>query len=120
MKKLFKYFGYGALSLVIFGVLFAANLVLQPYDKIRIYLSLGPEVEVRMNDGLAYRDFKMFLVCSLFASIKFLRSFVKFLYDFFVEFINFLLIFGCCLDFHICDLGCKFVKFINHLLDIFR
>jgi hypothetical protein len=42
MKKLFKYFGYGALSLVIVGVLFAANLVLQPYDKIRIYLSLGP------------------------------------------------------------------------------
>jgi hypothetical protein len=52
MKKLFKYFGYGALSLVIVGVVFAANLVLQPYDKIRIYLSLGPETEVRMNDGV--------------------------------------------------------------------
>ena len=49
MKKLFKYFGYGALSLVIVGVLFAANLVLQPYDKIRIYLSLGPEAEAHQR-----------------------------------------------------------------------
>ncbi len=56
MKKLFKYFGYGALSLVIVGVLFAANLVLQPYDKIRIYLSLGPEAEELISDGVTYRD----------------------------------------------------------------
>ena len=56
MEKLFKYFGYGALSLVIVGVLFAANLVLQPYDKIRIYLSLGPEAEELISDGVTYRD----------------------------------------------------------------
>jgi len=56
MKKLFKYFGYGALSLVIVGVLFAANLVLQPYDKMRIYLSLGAEAEELISDGVTYRD----------------------------------------------------------------
>ena len=46
MKNIFKYFGYGALSLVVVAVLFAANLVLQPYDTLRIYFSLGPEVKV--------------------------------------------------------------------------
>ena len=56
MKKIFKYFGYGALSLILVATVFAANLLLQPYDKLRIYLSLGPEVEVLTSDGLAYRD----------------------------------------------------------------
>ena len=56
MKKIFKYSGYGVLSLILVATVFTANLLLQPYDKLRIYLSLGPEVEVRMNDGLAYRD----------------------------------------------------------------
>ena len=56
MKNIFKYSGYGALSLVVIAVLFAANLVLQPYDTLRIYLSLGPEAEVLISDGATYRD----------------------------------------------------------------
>ena len=56
MKNIFKYFGYGALSLVVVAVLFAANLVLQPYDTLRIYFSLGPEAEVLISDGVTYRD----------------------------------------------------------------
>ena len=56
MGKLFKYFGYGALSLVIITVLFVANLVLQPYDTLRIYLSLGPEAEDLISDNVTYRD----------------------------------------------------------------
>ena len=56
MKNIFKYFGYGALSLVVVAVLFAANLVLQPYNTLRIYLSLGPEAEVLISDGATYRD----------------------------------------------------------------
>ena len=56
MKKIFKYSGYGVLSLILVATVFTANLLLQPYDKLRIYLSLGPEVEVLTSDGLAYRD----------------------------------------------------------------
>ena len=56
MKNRFKYLGYGALSLVVVAVLFAANLVLQPYDTLRIYLSLGPEAEILISDGVTYRD----------------------------------------------------------------
>ena len=56
MKSIFKYFGYGVLSLVVVAVLFAANLVLQPYDTLRIYFSLGPEAEVLISDGVTYRD----------------------------------------------------------------
>ena len=75
---------------------------------------------IQCLNGFASFDFIVFLVCDLFAFIKLLRLFVEFLCDFFVEFINFLLISGRCLDFHICDFGCKFVEFVNHLLDIFR
>ena len=55
MKKIFKYSGYGVLSLILVATVFTANLLLQPYDNLRIYLSLGPEVEVLTSDGLAYR-----------------------------------------------------------------
>ena len=56
MKKIFKYSGYGLLSIVIVAAVFTTNLLLQPYDTLRIYFSLGSESEALMSDGLAYRD----------------------------------------------------------------
>ena len=56
MKKIFKYSGYGLLSVVIVAAVFTTNLLLQPYDTLRIYFSLGSESEALMSDGLAYRD----------------------------------------------------------------
>lgn len=56
MKKFFKFTGIAILTGLIVAALWMANLFIQPYDTLRIYLSLGPEAEVLTSDGVTYRD----------------------------------------------------------------
>jgi len=56
MKKFFKYTGITFLVLLTVTALWVINLFVQPYDNIRIYLSLGPEPEVLVKDDFTYRD----------------------------------------------------------------
>ena len=56
MKKFFKYTGITFLAILAVTTLWVINLVIQPYDNIRIYLSLGAEPEVLIQDDFIYRD----------------------------------------------------------------
>ena len=56
MKKFFKYTGITFLAVLAVTALWVINLLIQPYDNIRIYWSLGSEPEVLIKDGFTYRD----------------------------------------------------------------
>jgi beta-glucosidase len=56
MKKILKITGLAIAGLIFLALLWLANLLLQPVDKIRVYLSLGPEPQVLMQDKFQYRD----------------------------------------------------------------
>ncbi|MFM1570076.1 MAG: glycoside hydrolase family 3 N-terminal domain-containing protein [Porticoccaceae bacterium] len=56
MKKFFKYTGITFLAILAVTTLWVINLVIQPYDNVRIYLSLGAEPEVLIQDDFTYRD----------------------------------------------------------------
>ena len=56
MKKFFKYRGITFLAVLAVTALWVINLLIQPYDNIRIYWSLGSEPEVLIKDGFTYRD----------------------------------------------------------------
>ncbi|HIK80666.1 MAG TPA: glycoside hydrolase family 3 protein [Porticoccaceae bacterium] len=56
MKKLFKYAGIAVLTVLVVSALWVVNLLIQPYDSIRIYVSKGPEPEVLIKDDFTYRD----------------------------------------------------------------
>ncbi len=56
MKQFFKYTGITFLVLLAVTALWIINLLIQPYDNIRIYLSLGAEPEVLIKDDFIYRD----------------------------------------------------------------
>ena len=56
MKKFFKYTGIAFLAVLAVTALWVINLLIQPYDNIRIYWSLGAEPEVLITDDFTYRD----------------------------------------------------------------
>ena len=56
MEKFFKYTGITFLAILAVTTLWVINLVIQPYDNVRIYLSLGAEPEVLIQDDFTYRD----------------------------------------------------------------
>jgi beta-glucosidase len=56
MKKFFKYTGITFLAVLAVTALWVINLLIQPYDNIRIYWSLGAEPEVLITDDFTYRD----------------------------------------------------------------
>jgi beta-glucosidase len=56
MKKFFKYTGVTFLAVLAVTALWVINLLIQPYDNIRIYWSLGAEPEVLIKDDFTYRD----------------------------------------------------------------
>jgi beta-glucosidase len=56
MRQFFKYTGITFLVLLAVTALWIINLLIQPYDNIRIYLSLGAEPEVLIKDDFIYRD----------------------------------------------------------------
>jgi beta-glucosidase len=56
MKRFFKYAGIAILTVLVVTALWVVNLLMQPYDNIRIYVSKGPEPEVLISDDFTYRD----------------------------------------------------------------
>ena len=56
MKKFFNYTGIAFLAVLAVTALWVINLLIQPYDNIRIYWSLGAEPEVLITDDFTYRD----------------------------------------------------------------
>jgi beta-glucosidase len=56
MKKFFKYTGVTFLAVLAVTALWVINLLIQPYDTIRIYWGLGAEPEVLIKDDFTYRD----------------------------------------------------------------
>lgn len=56
MKRFFKYAGIAILTVLVGTALWVVNLLMQPYDNIRIYVSKGPEPEVLISDDFTYRD----------------------------------------------------------------
>ncbi|MDG1494348.1 MAG: glycoside hydrolase family 3 N-terminal domain-containing protein [Porticoccaceae bacterium] len=56
MKKILKITGLLIAGLILLALLWLANLLLQPVDKIRVYFSLGPEPQVLMQGAFEYRD----------------------------------------------------------------
>ncbi|HAZ81085.1 MAG TPA: beta-glucosidase, partial [Porticoccaceae bacterium] len=56
MGKIVKYGGYGLLTVMFIVALFIANQFFQPYNTLRISLSLGPEPAQLVSQGFTYRD----------------------------------------------------------------
>ena len=56
MKRLLKYFTRVIVVLVIILSIYILNTLIQPYDRLRIYLSLNPEPDLLVSDGFQYRD----------------------------------------------------------------
>ena len=56
MRRFFKHFTRAVLALVVILIIYISNMLLQPYDRLRIYLSLNAEPELLVFNGFQYRD----------------------------------------------------------------
>ena len=56
MRRFFKYFTRVVLVLVVILIIYISNMLVQPYDRLRIYLSLNAEPELLVFNGFQYRD----------------------------------------------------------------
>lgn len=56
MKMVFKYMVRVLAAFSVIAIIFVTNLLVQPYDKLRIYLALGSEPKTLISDGFTYRD----------------------------------------------------------------
>ena len=56
MKRFLNYLTRVTLALVIISSIYILNTLIQPYDRLRIYLSLNPEPDLLVSEGFQYRD----------------------------------------------------------------
>ena len=56
MRRFFKHFTRVVLVLVVILIIYISNMLVQPYDRLRIYLSLNAEPELLVFNGFQYRD----------------------------------------------------------------
>ena len=56
MRRFFKHFTRVVLALFVILIIYISNMLVQPYDRLRIYLSLNAEPELLVFNGFQYRD----------------------------------------------------------------